>query len=183
MKKKPPSISDEDMALFRDAVGEVKPVSAGHIELKKTPPKPIPRQLYADEERVLEELDHIDPYLCQMESGEFLSWRREGVQEAVVRKLKRGFYAVQAELDLHGFTLKEAHKETTAFLIHCTNKEYRCIRLIHGRSRHTAEEAPKIRNMLDGWLRHRKEILAFCSAKPEDGGAGAMVVLLRKPRY
>jgi len=170
----------DDSALFRDAVGDVKPVN--NDRRAPDPPKrrPIARSAQRDDKAVMEELleDFSDNEL--LETGEHLAWSAPGLQKSVLRKLKSGKFAIQAELDLHGHTRQEAKKELQQFIHSCRERDYRCMRIIHGRGRKTADREPVLKRAIDGWLRQPRQILAYCSARDNDGGTGAVYVLLRK---
>jgi DNA-nicking Smr family endonuclease len=102
------------------------------------------------------------------------------VQQAVLRKLRRGAFAIQAEMDLHGLTAGQAADEVPLFLHEAQERGLRCVRIIHGKGRKVADKGPILKPLLNHWLQQRREVLAFSSARPEDGGTGAVYVLLRK---
>ena len=114
--------------------------------------------------------------------GEELSYCGPGVQDATFRKLRRGLYHVSAELDLHGMRTGEARAAIVHFLAGCLDRGVRCARIIHGKGLRSKGEGPVLKQRLDGWLRQRDDVLAFCSARREDGGTGAAYVLLRAPK-
>jgi len=170
----------DDAALFRDAVGDVKPVNNDRRAPDPPKKKPIARSAQRDDRAVMEELleDFSDNEL--LETGEHLAWSAPGLQKSILRKLKSGKFAIQAELDLHGHTRQEAKQELQRFIHACRERDYRCMRIIHGRGRKTADREPVLKRALDGWLRQPRQILAYCSARDNDGGTGAIYVLLRK---
>ncbi len=128
-------------------------------------------------ETLLSELSESD----LLETGEHLSYTAPGVQRAVLRKLKSGKYTTQAEIDLHGMTLETAKKELGAFLAECQLRRLLCVCVIHGKGRKQADKAPRMKPAVNQWLQGNKKILAFCSARANDGGTGAVYVLLRRP--
>jgi len=170
----------DDAALFRDAVGDVKPVSNDRRAPDPPKKRPIARSAQRDDKAVMEELldDFSENEL--LETGEHLAWSAPGLQKSVLRKLKSGKFAIQAELDLHGHTRQEAKRELQQFIHACRERDYRCMRIIHGRGRKTADREPVLKRAIDGWLRQPRQVLAFCSAPDNDGGTGAVYVLLRK---
>ena len=183
MATKPPGNSD-DGDLFRQAIGDVKRVRDDRTTSQVRRPRAEPRQQQLDDKAVLSEL-LSDPSESEiLETGEHLSYRKNGVQQAVLRKLRRGNYAIQRELDLHGMTVEEARAEVRAFLASALDLELRCVRIIHGKGRRQADSAPRLKGFLNHWLARKREVTAFCSARPEDGGTGAVYVLLSaaKPR-
>lgn len=114
------------------------------------------------------------------DAGEELEFRQPGVQLAVMRKLRRGQLACQAELDLHGLSLAQARQQLSAFLAQVSARGLRCVRVIHGKGLRSSPRGPVLKPNVARWLQQRQEILAYCSARPVDGGSGALYVLLRK---
>ena len=170
----------DDAAMFRDAVGDVKPVNNDRRAPDPPKKRPIARSAQRDDKAVMEELleDFSDNEL--LETGEHLAWTAPGLQKSVLRKLKSGKFAIQAELDLHGHTRQEAKQELQRFIHACRERDYRCMRIIHGRGRKSADREPVLKRALDGWLRQPRQVLAYCSARDNDGGTGAVYVLLKK---
>ena len=178
--KKP--VSDDDKSLFRDAVGDVKPVRDDRVH--ETPARPAPTRLRQREDddksvmaALLSDLSEND----FLETGEHLAWTRPGVQRAVLRKLKSGRYAIQGELDLHGLIVEEARAELSAFLIAARDERRLCVRVIHGKGLARGDRSPRLKPAVNAWLQRSKHVLAFCSARASDGGTGAVYVLLRRP--
>ena len=169
--------SDDDSALFREMVGDVKPIEQNQADSKAEPPKARPRQREADERQVLQDMlsDHFDDSL---ETGEELSFLRAGQQKRILKKMRRGQYAMEAELDLHGYRSEEARPALVEFLDRSRSNGRRCVRIVHGRALHR-ESGPVLKPLVNSWLRQRGDVLAFCSAPPSDGGAGAVYVLLK----
>lgn len=170
------------MSLFREAVGEVKPVRDDRVHV--TPERPaVPRlrQREKDEQSVmaalLSELSEND----FLETGEHLAWTRPGVQRSVLRKLKSGRYSVQGELDLHGLVVEEARVELSGFLSAARSERRLCVRVIHGKGIARGGQGPRLKPAVNAWLQRSKHVLAFCSARASDGGTGAVYVLLRRP--
>jgi DNA-nicking Smr family endonuclease len=175
-----PTNDDDPMELFRQSVGDVRRVSDDRVPDRPTPPPPRPRQRELDEKQVMHDAMH-DPFdMDAADTGEHLSWARAGVQRRVLRKLRNGYYAVAAELDLHGMTASEARQALSEFLAEASARRGSCcVRVIHGKGRKSVSDAPVLKPMVAGWLRNRNLVLAYCSAKPSHGGTGAMYVLLR----
>ena len=164
---------EDDSALFREAVKGVKPLK----DSGRRPPVPRPLQHEADEQAALREMR--DGSLPDV--GEELSYRTAGIQDGVFRRLRRGAYRVGAELDLHGLRTDEARLAIVRFLAASRAADARCVRIIHGKGLRSKGEGPVLKQRVDGWLRQRSDVLAFCSARREDGGTGAVYVLLRAP--
>ena len=108
-----------------------------------------------------------------------LSFIAPGLQHNVLKKLRRGFFGLDAEIDLHGFTSNEAKRRLLHFLHDCIGTACRCVRIVHGKGYGSADNHPVLKNNLNLWLRQHKDVQAFCSAAPKDGGTGAVFVLLR----
>jgi|GEM_PF-698121 len=171
---------DEGMALFRKAVGDVKPVPNDRAASTRKPPPPRPRKLELDEQRVMHDAMHEGREPDDRDFGEHLSWCRSGVQKRVLKKLRGGYYAIQAELDLHGLTTSEAKAAMQAFIIKTSlERGSCCVRIIHGKGHKSATDAPVLKPFTAGFLRGRRDVLAYTSARPADGGGGALYVLLR----
>jgi DNA-nicking Smr family endonuclease len=169
--------SDEERELFRKAVEDVRPLPA-----RATPPAgrdPAPRARFrrADEAAVLEESMASNPE-AEADTGEDLNFRRTTVSLAMFRKLRRGEYSVQDEIDLHGCTAVEARAALYEFLAEASSLGVRCVRVIHGKGRRSGHAGPVLKRKLGRWLQVRDDVLAYCSARPVDGGTGAVYVLL-----
>lgn len=174
-----PVISEADSSLFRKNLDDVVPLkSPPRRPARRRPPSARPRSTEADEAAVLEELLAANPE--DFETGDELCYRQPGVQHAVMRRLRRGHYRCQAELDLHGLFVDAARREVAAFLVAAREADWRCVRIVHGKGLRSGNRGPALKNALSGWLRRRREVLAFCSARPADGGTGAVYVLLRR---
>ena len=169
----------DDKALFRDSVGEVRPVSAKRLHL--TTPRPHARARFRrlDEASVLDESLRVGPEHLEVETGEELSYLRAGVAPPVLRKLRRGGYAIQAEMDLHGMTSNEARVALREFMAECLALDLRCVRIVHGKGLRSGDRGPVLKTSVNRWLRQWNEVLAFCSAPRRDGGTGAVYVLVR----
>jgi DNA-nicking Smr family endonuclease len=177
---KKPEISPDDLALFRHAVGDAAPVAQNRIAPYREPPAPIPRQLQQDEQQVLHDMlsDAFDD--ADLETGEELLFCRPGLQHSLLKRLKRGHFSVCAELDLHGLTRDRAREALAAFLKECRAKAILCVRIIHGKGNGSPHRRPVLKGRVNHWLQQRDEVLAFCSARPADGGTGAVYVLLKR---
>lgn len=163
---------------FRKLVSGARPLKQDRVAPHRTRRRPIPQQSLRDQRSVLASLlEEPDP---EIETGEELSFARPGLQWSTLRKFRRGQYAVEAELDLHGRVVREAHLLIHAFLQDANLHGRRCVRIIHGKGRRSAGQVPVLKSKVNAWLRRRDEVLAFCSARPADGGTGAVYVLLRR---
>lgn len=177
-------VSDEDRKLFRKATAGVKPLRSGTASVDSDPtrrkrPKPIPLQRLADERAVLAELAAAIPD-GELETGDELAWRTPGLQDSVLRKLRRGQYRVDRVLDLHGHTAASAKLEVAGFLHRARADGLACVRIVHGKGRGSKEGRPVLKQLVGGWLRRHDGVAAYVSARPTEGGTGAVVVLLKK---
>jgi len=178
----PFALDPEDRQLFRQAVGAVERLPCDRVDPVRRLPAPIPQFTLADERQALADTvsDYFEP--AELETGEELVYRRDGVQQAVLRKLRRGQFQVGAALDLHGMTVAAAKEALAAFLLRVRRDSLSCVRIIHGKGNGSRHRGPVLKQKINGWLRQRDEVLAFCSARPMDGGTGAIYVLLRRTR-
>ena len=179
----PPLPDDEHdpAALFRRAIGSANPLpDRGLAALNKPLPPPHPRQKEMDEAAALREsIAAPMSFQDRLDTGNESSHLRNGIPRRVLTDLRRGRWAVQDELDLHGLTRDEARPALSAFLQQALERGFRCIRLIHGKGLSSPGREPVLKHLSRGWLMQREEILAFCQARPHDGGEGALLVLLR----
>jgi DNA-nicking Smr family endonuclease len=167
----------DDKRLFREAVRDVKRL---RTQPRVTPPKPRPQARFArlDDLEVLKESLDTSPGDLLVETGDELTFRRAGVQDAVLRKLRRGEFRVEAELDLHGLTAAQAKLELRNFLLEAQRSAMRCIRVIHGKGLRSGHRGPVLKHTVNALLQKTAAVLAFSSARPVDGGTGAIYVLL-----
>lgn len=170
---------DDDNALFRDAIAGARPLSHDRAESAKRRPPPRARMRREDEQQVLAESLTADIESMEWRNGDALRYRRPEVGERTLRKLARGGYRVEAELDLHGYTVREAKEVLREFLADCEHFRWRCVRIIHGKGRGSGHRGPRLKGSVDGWLRRLDAVAAFVSARQVDGGSGAVYVLLR----
>lgn len=176
---KPEPNVDDGMALFRDAVRDVAPLAApDKVLLTGKHPQPIPRQAQDDTQTPPDDSlsDHIS---LEVEPGDEWSFLRPGLSRQTLRRLRRGYWKIQAQLDLHGFTRDEARLELVTFLDSSHKRGFRCVRVIHGKGLSSRNHEPVLKARVGSWLSQRNDVLAFCQARPEDGGSGAMLVLLK----
>ncbi len=150
------------------------------VEPYRKPVDATPRQRLLDDKRVMQELLEESDETTSFESGDELKFLRAGYSTRLIKKLRRGDYAIQDELDLHGLVAKEAKQETHAFINECARDNVRAIRIVHGKGRNSAGRRPVLKNMLLGWLRKNQYVIAVCSTPANDGGTGAVYVLLNK---
>ncbi|RRU18358.1 Smr/MutS family protein [Stenotrophomonas sp. 278] len=171
---------DEDpAALFRAAIGEVKPLRKPVATPPSTPrPKPRARMAEQDDAEARGEFAQLLRSSSPLEAGDTASYRRENLPARMFQRLKRGQYSVQDELDLHGATAAQAENLLRQFLADAHAHDHGCVRIIHGKGLQSDGGAPVLKNLVDRLLRQRNDVLAFHSAPPGQGGTGAVLVLL-----
>lgn len=166
--------------LFARAVGPAQPLRPhGRVVHAPVPPPTAPRQRERDEQAVLREAisDEIDTSTL-LHTDERLSFRRPGIGPDVPPKLRRGHWAVQAQIDLHGLRTEQAREALGQFLREAQRAGLRCVRVVHGKGLGSPGRAPVLKSKVQGWLIQKQEVLAFAQARPLEGGAGALMVLL-----
>lgn len=173
----------EEANLFRNSIGAVAPLRPTVVDKAHYPPEPplpIPRQHLADEQAaLLESLSDEFTIDTLMDSDENLSFARPGVGVDVLSKLRRGNWVIQAQLDLHGYRRDQAREALGEFLRQSRRRGLRCVRVIHGKGLGSVNKEPVLKHKVRNWLAQKDEVMAFCQARAADGGAGALVVLLR----
>jgi DNA-nicking Smr family endonuclease len=175
--------SHAERTLFVRAAGDVTPLRPqkhARVHHIPEPPAPIALQQQLDEQRVLHEAisDEFDATTL-LEIDEALSFRRDGVGLDVIRKLRKGGWSIQGEIDLHGLRREEARDALAAFLRDAIKRGWRCVRVVHGKGLGSPGKTPVLKGKVHGWLAQKNEVLAFVQARADEGGAGAVVVLLR----
>ena len=169
--------------LFRDAIGPVKALK-GTQRNRRWPaparPAPLPLQHWLDEERVLRESisDDFDVSTL-LDTDDQLSFRRPGVGVQVTQRLRAGHWSIQRQLDLHGLRVDQAREALGAFIRNAHKAGLRCVRIVHGKGLGSPGKSPVLKSRVQRWLVQKNEVLAFVQARPMDGGAGALVVLLQ----
>ena len=170
---------NRDSKLFKEAMADVKPLSSGNrIEPvpRKTPARALQREL--DEKAVLAEslLPLSDP--AELETGEEILFLRPGVQNRVMRRLRRGHYSTADTIDLHHMDQETARKVLLDFIAYSVESGHSCVRIIHGKGLRSRNE-PRLKILTNRILRRQANVVAFASCRPVDGGTGAVDVLLK----
>jgi DNA-nicking Smr family endonuclease len=171
-----------DELAFREAMRDVKPLPPGQHTREPAPRKP--RKPVRRDAAANLDLDAAMP-LISTQSGasvtpeQVLSYRRPGVRDQVLRRLRRGLMAPEADLDLHGLSQSVARQLTAQFIDSSRQAGLRCVRIIHGKGSRSGTRGAVLKSALNEWLRRHPDVMAFASARPIDGGAGAAYVLLR----
>ncbi len=182
----PPAVDDRELFFAEMAV--VRPIAPdprGRVGVVAKPRPPVGWRQKDEAEayaQLADLVDGIGPFDIT-ETDEYTEGLAPGIDRRLLKKLKRGDYAVQGHLDLHGFVAEAAQAEVERFLLAARTEDRRCVLLVHGRGFHSKDGIPVLKEKLKVWLargRLAQHVLAFCTARPSDGGAGAMYVLLRR---
>lgn len=176
----PPDAADS--ALFRDAVRDAIPLPKPDRIAATAPARPaVSVQSIPDQREALFESLSDEPLdqEASLETGEALTFLREGLSRQVLKKLRRGHWVVQACIDLHGMNREEAREALGEFLAAVTRRGYRCVRIIHGKGLGSKNREPVLKAKVKTWLARKEAVLAYCQAPDNQGGAGAMLVLLK----
>lgn len=172
------TLTSIDSDLFRQSVGDVRVVQSDKILLtteQKPKPFPKPQAINTDDHLI----DFADMEFEKLGIEDSLSYSAPGLQKNVLKKLRKGYFGLDAEIDLHGLTSSEAKRQLLNFLHLCVEDGYRCVHIVHGKGFRSPDNHPVLKNNLNGWLRQHKDVQAFCSTPPKDGGTGAIFVLLQ----
>lgn len=173
--------TEAERDLFQRAAGKVERLREhGRVHHAPDPVAPIPAQRQLDDQRVLKEAisDEFDASTL-LEVDDALSFRRPGVGIDVARKLRRGEWTIQSEIDLHGLRTDDAREALAAFLREAMRQGMRCVRVVHGKGLGSPGKTPVLKGKVHSWLVQKDEVLAFVQARGDEGGAGAVVVLLK----
>lgn len=175
--------NNDDKETFLNAMRGVRRLDKDHgnrtaARIKRPPAWPLQR--LKDQQQVLHDMMSDPVEEADVVTGDELFFSRSGLQKNVIRKLKRGQFTIEDELDLHGKTSLEAKILIAEFLLYCTKTNLRVIRIIHGKGRGSFNKKPVLKFKVNHWLQQRDEVLAFCSARQVDGGTGAIYVLLKR---
>ena len=181
---KPPADPD----LFASAMSGVVPLPHVDTRVEASPPAAGHRKPMSEEAEALAALSDLVTGVTNFDitdTREYLEGTVVGLDPRVVRRLRRGDYAWQGHLDLHGLTAAEARDVVQRFIVDSFRAGHRCVLVIHGRGLNSKDRTPVLKERLKSWLAHGtigKVVLAFATARPCDGGAGALYVLLRRDR-
>jgi DNA-nicking Smr family endonuclease len=173
-------IASDDRKLFRDSIGEIRPLARLTAPPPETTrPEPLPKQFERDEAAVRDELLTHALDLSAIEIGDEILYLKPGQPERLLKQLRRGQFSIRAEIDLHQMTVAVAREAIRQFLEEALAHNELCVRIVHGKGLRSAARGPVIKRMTEQLLRRRDDVLAFASALPAQGGTGAVLVLLR----
>ncbi|MCX7068627.1 MAG: Smr/MutS family protein [Methylococcales bacterium] len=172
-------LTPEDSDLFHQTVGKVHSVKTDKVLFTATDkPKPYPKPSVINVNGHL--IDSVTALPIEKVGIEdSLSFLKSGLQHKVLKKLRTGFFGLDADIDLHGLSSDEAKRQLLNFLHRCVEDGCRCVHIVHGKGHRSPDQHPILKNNINLWLRQHKDVQAFCSASPKDGGTGAVFVLLQ----
>ncbi len=179
-KREAEKLAEAERNLFTQSIGNVKPLPAKE-RVFITPPRPAPRPLQQDlddQAALLESMSDEFDVSTLLDVDDQLSFRRPGIGTDVTRKLRKGEWSMQGQLDLHGLRSDEAREALGQFVRDAKRMGWRCVRVVHGKGLGSPGKEPVLKSKVQRWLVQKNEVIAFVQAKPSDGGAGALVVLL-----
>jgi DNA-nicking Smr family endonuclease len=165
--------------LFKNNLKGVKPLEQNRVAPYRAPKSTKALQREADDKLVMQELLDESDEMISFHSGDELKFLREGYPPRILKRLRRGDYSIQDQLDLHGLIASEAKQETHYFINECAKDKISAIRIIHGKGLNSPDKKPVIKSLLVGWLKKNQHVIAVCSAPSNDGGTGAVYVLLK----
>lgn len=172
-------MSEDDPDLFKESVADAKPLKTdARVPAARKKPAPRARFTRADEKAALGESLDIDVDEMESANADNLRYHRAHVGKRTMRKLARGKFAVQAEIDLHGMTVAEARPRLADFVDYSIQQGLTCVRIVHGKGLGSGQRGPVLKAAVNRWLRKWDRVLAFTSARQVDGGTGAVYVLL-----
>ena len=183
-KKAAAAKAKAELEFFALAVGMVKPLPLKHrpghrASLPVVQAAPIAVQHQLDEQAVMQEAlsDDFDAETL-LDTDDALSYRRSGIGTDVTRKLRKGGWSIQGQVDLHGLRRADAREALVDFIKDAARMGWRCVRVVHGKGLGSPGKTPVLKSKVQSWLIQKQEVLAFVQARPAHGGAGALVVLL-----
>ena len=172
--------AEDEITCFRTSMDGVQRLKTDRVVPEHPKPPPHPVQTLKDEARVMEIILDYPYNPEELQPGDTIRFNRPGIQNTILRKLQRGHYKIAAEIDLHGMSGTMALEALTRFIEQAQRSSSRCIRVIHGKGHRSSNHGPVLKPLVHRWLSKRDDVLAFCSARPTDGGTGALYVLLKR---
>ncbi|MFL5343269.1 MAG: Smr/MutS family protein [Hyalangium sp.] len=181
--KKKPAPEEDDASLFYSAMDGVQ-----QLTHRGEAPVPNPRlpELIDENAEALAQLSELVTGNGEFDiagSDEFIEGASPGTDRNLLRSLRRGDFSLQGRLDLHGMTQAQAKEAVDRFLTDSRRAGKRCVLIVHGRGLNSQDQIPVLKEAVKGWLSQKRlgnMVLAFATARPQDGGAGAVYVLLRR---
>lgn len=175
-------LAEQERRIFELSVGAVTPLmhaQRAHHALPRPSPEPLQRE--ADERQaLLQALSDDFDVDSLLETDDTLSFRRPEIPQEALSKLRRGHWALQAQLDLHGMRRDQAREALGNFVQDSAKRGLRCVRVVHGKGNGSPGREPVLKAKVRRWLVQKQQVLAFVQARASDGGSGALMVLLQQ---
>lgn len=176
----------QDDVSFDEAMSGVTRIHSDRVDLRPKPKRrPDKAKAHLREIAETEPEGIIDGLSSEaveiVESEQELLFAGPGIQLKVMQRLRRGHIPWDEGVDLHGLTVEKARKVLHEFIMQSHQQNLRTVLVVHGKAFSQSGRQPLLKSYTNDWLRQLPQVLAFCSAQPKDGGAGALYVLLRKP--
>ena len=172
--------ADDDARLFRDAIGRVRLLKETAAPVGAPKPAPEATQALRDEAAVRGELLTHAIDAASVEAGDEITYLKSGQNKRLLQQLRRGQFSVRAEIDLHEMSVAVAREAIRSFIDDCRHHGELCVRIVHGKGLRSKAQGPVLKQLTDSMLRRRADVLAFASARPAQGGTGAVIVLLQR---
>lgn len=163
---------------FKNSLESVQKMPQDRVTPYRPKLSPTPTQRLADDARVMEELLAESDEASSFHSGDELKYLKQGYPPQLLRRLRRGEFSIQEELDLHGLIAQEAKPAVHSFINEAANTGISAIRIVHGKGLHSRDKKPVLKNLILGWLRKNQYVIAVCSTPANDGSTGAIYVLI-----
>lgn len=175
--------AEKEANLFREFVKDVKPITQNQKQyVAPAKPPPVPKFFHQESDDEVSSLSDLWEGKELSQAEDEFHFRRNGVSANTLSKLKKGEWRVQAEIDLHGYTTDEAREAIFIFIKSCSERQLRCVRVIHGKGLSSIDKEPVLKRKTVHWLAQLQKVTAFCPASEKDGGNGALMVLLKAPK-
>jgi DNA-nicking Smr family endonuclease len=173
--------AQREATLFRQATRDVVPLDTPPRASTPAPQVPPLAHMHRRDEAEALASSLSDGVNAEtlIDTDEALSYAREGIGPDILRKLRRGQWVIQAQIDLHGMTRDEAREEVARFLQGAVKEGKRCVRIVHGKGLGSKNRTSVLKAKVRHWLMQTEAVLAFAQARGADGGAGAVIVLLQ----
>lgn len=176
-----------ELAEFRAALRGVKSIDQNRANLSQSKTQAKDPSVAYRREKAQESSELIVDGLSTsqdkfLDPEETVLFALPGVQLRLIKRMKAGHLGWDAGLDLHGFSTDHAREELYQFMQSCQRQGLRSLIIIHGKAYTEPGKPALLKTYVTDWLRQMDNVLAFCSAQPQDGGSGALYVLLKRQR-
>jgi DNA-nicking Smr family endonuclease len=174
---------DDDRDAFTAAMRDVKPLSFEQRAANRRRRAAKARNSHLARAEILDESlrGPAEPSTDGIEQlGEGVAFLRSALPKRTFQLLRQGRYSVEDEIDLHGLSVQAAKTVLREFIVESARRRRGCVRVIHGKGLRSGPGGPVLKGSVERWLSQWDEALAFVSARPRDGGSGALYVLLRR---